>query len=65
MAQINVNKLKGSQLNAISVQICGWSKNTDACQGDSGGPITWKGPDGVTYLLGVVSYGSDVCGNAG
>lgn len=46
-----------------SVQICAWDPQSDACQGDSGGPLTVHSR-GVSYLIGVVSYGNEQCGHA-
>jgi secreted trypsin-like serine protease len=34
----------------------------DSCQGDSGGPLVGSGADGLR-LVGIVSFGGDVCGD--
>jgi secreted trypsin-like serine protease len=46
-------------------QICAGTPGTgvpDSCQGDSGGPLVADGPSGPR-LVGVVSFGGDVCGD--
>ncbi|HEX8646835.1 MAG TPA: serine protease [Thermoleophilaceae bacterium] len=48
-----------------NTQICAGTPETgvpDSCQGDSGGPLVADGPAGPR-LVGVVSYGGDVCGD--
>jgi trypsin len=48
-----------------STQICAGTPEAgvpDSCQGDSGGPLVADGPAGPR-LVGVVSYGGDVCGD--
>ena len=44
------------------VQMCAdSSSDTDVCNGDSGGPMTIQRHN-ITYQIGVVSYGDDMCG---
>jgi len=44
--------------------MCAWGREIDSCQGDSGGPLVYKPMDSETnFAVGVVSYGSDICGN--
>jgi len=52
-------------------QLCaGGKKGQDSCNGDSGGPLARPGtgePDGDGYytLVGVVSFGTRLCGSGG
>ena len=40
----------------------GGEKGKDSCNGDSGGPLVSAALDNVQFLLGIVSFGSSVCG---
>ncbi|NJM10028.1 MAG: serine protease [Bdellovibrionaceae bacterium] len=67
------DRLQKVEVPLVPAQICGQSYNgmitdrmlcagfasggKDSCYGDSGGPLTMKGTDGVTRLIGVVSWG--------
>ncbi|HEU4657608.1 MAG TPA: serine protease [Capillimicrobium sp.] len=51
---------------AASSMICAATPRTgapDSCQGDSGGPLVARAPGGGATLVGVVSFGGQVCGD--
>jgi hypothetical protein len=57
-------KAYGGDFDA-SLMICAGTPDVgvpDSCSGDSGGPLVADGPQGPR-LVGVVSYGSEVCGD--
>lgn len=59
-----VFKVEGRRLNGT--QVCaGGVKNVDSCRGDSGGPLMkfiTQGRSSYWILVGIVSYGSNPCG---
>ncbi len=58
-ANINLHKLNKSY-NNIQNNFLG----VDSCNGDSGGPLAYKKskPEDPWYLIGIVSYGTSLCG---
>ncbi|XP_019551990.3 CLIP domain-containing serine protease B15 [Aedes albopictus] len=53
---------KPQRIKLTADQLCvGGEEGQDSCRGDSGGPLMYE--DGlVTYVLGIVSFGSSDCG---
>lgn len=43
----------------IGSQMCALNQTTksDACQGDSGGPLFIRHPNGMSTIIGIVSFG--------
>jgi len=49
-------------INILPSQLCARGGNsTDSCSGDSGGPLYAQDDEGIFRLLGVVSYGTNLC----
>lgn len=50
-------------LNTTTHICAGGVKGVDSCKGDSGGPLVYKkGVDSPWYQVGIVSYGTRICG---
>ncbi|CAG0921520.1 unnamed protein product [Notodromas monacha] len=52
----------GAFLDSKQHLCAGGEGDQDSCRGDSGGPLMFLSPDQVTYLAGIVSYGTQRCG---
>ena len=56
----NPYSLSRSYIDFASVICTGGQAGKDSCLGDSGGPVIWTDPDGVGWLVGVLSKGSEL-----
>uniref|UniRef100_A0A2M3ZDL9 Putative trypsin-like serine protease n=1 Tax=Anopheles braziliensis TaxID=58242 RepID=A0A2M3ZDL9_9DIPT len=52
-----------SNVQVTDTMICAGAKGRDACIGDSGGPLVTTTSSGTTLLIGMVSWGSVICGS--
>lgn len=48
-----------------ATQVCAGGDGRDSCSGDSGGPLLTVTADGALEQIGIVSYGSNPCGQLG
>ncbi len=48
-----------------ATQVCAGGDGRDSCSGDSGGPLLGVTADGLLEQIGIVSYGSNPCGQKG
>ena len=60
-AQECTQKQHWEHAGILPSHLCAWTVGQDSCRGDSGGPLTFE-QDGKHTLIGVVSFGEEICG---